>query len=274
MKKWSKIILSLIALIIVLVLIGVVCIGYYKKSTFKAQNPVATIEVEGYGTIKVELYPDKAPETVSNFIALANHNFYNGLKFHRIVEGFMIQGGDINGGNSSGTKKVTKSAIGLADAGSAQDTAYSIKGEFIANGVETNDLKMDEGVIAMARADYTSYSSSLKTESYNSADSQFFIVTKRTASLDGNYAGFGKVIEGLDIVHQIEKVEVKAASTESSSSSTDSSSTEKSTPVNDVIIKSVTVETNGIDYGTPDTLTPFDYTSWLYSQYSSSSSSK
>lgn len=269
MKKWSKIIFTMLALIVVLVLIAVVCFGYYKKSTFKAQNPVATIEVEGYGTIKVELYPSVAPESVSNFIALANNNFYNGLKFHRIVEGFMIQGGDINGGSSSSTKKVTKSAIGLAEAGSTQDTAYSIKGEFISNGVE-NNIKMDEGVIAMARADYTSYSSSLKTESYNSADSQFFIVTKRTASLDGNYAGFGKVTEGLDIVHKIEKVEVKAAETASSSSSSDSSNTEKSTPVNDVIIKSVTVDTYGIDYGTPNTLTPFDYTSWLYSQYGSS----
>lgn len=264
MKKVGKIIFPVIALILVIVLIALVCFGYYKKLTFKSQNPVATIEVEGYGTIKVELYPDVAPESVTNFISLANHNFYNGLKFHRIVEGFMIQGGDKNGGSTSGTEKVKLSDIGKAEKGAANDTAYSIKGEFISNGVE-NNLKMDEGVIAMARADYTSYSSSLKTESYDSADSQFFIVTKRTTSLDGNYAGFGKVIEGLDIVHAIEKVEVKAADT--GSTTEDSSNTEKSTPVKDVIIKSVTVDTFGINYGTPDTLTPFDYTSWLYKQY-------
>lgn len=266
MKKWSKIILSLLALIVVVVLIVVVDLGYYKKSTFKSENPVATIEVEGFGTIKVELYPDVAPESVTNFIALANHNFYNGLKFHRIVEGFMIQGGDKNGGDSKGTKKVTLSDIGLAEKDAKNDKSYSIKGEFITNGVE-NTLKMDEGVIAMARADYTSYSAGLKTESYNSADSQFFIVTKRTASLDGNYAGFGKVIEGLDIVHKIENVEVKVADDATSTTSEGNSNTEKSTPVKDVIIKSVTVDTHGIDYGTPETLTPFDYTSWLYSQY-------
>ncbi|MNT05593.1 Peptidyl-prolyl cis-trans isomerase A precursor [compost metagenome] len=243
-----------------------VALGYYKKATFKSQNPVATIEVEGFGTIKVELYPDMAPESVTNFIALANNNFYNGLKFHRIVEGFMIQGGDKNGGDSKGTKKVSLSDIGLAQKDANNDKPYSIKGEFITNGVE-NTLKMDEGVIAMARADYTSYSAALKTESYNSADSQFFIVTKKTASLDGNYAGFGKVIEGLDIVHKIEKVEVKVAEETDTTNTEENANAEKSTPVNDVIIKSVTVETFGIDYGKPDTLTPFDYTSWLYSQY-------
>ena len=122
----------------------------------------------------------------------------------------------------------------------------------------------------MARADYTSYSSSLTTESYNSAGSQFFIMTADNESLDGNYAPFGKVIEGMDIVHKIEKVEVKETETSSSNNSSSEANTEekeKSTPVNDVIISKVTVETYGVDYGKPDTLETWDYYDWVYKTY-------
>ena len=147
----------------------------------------------------------------------------------------------------------------LKDGG--EDSAYSIKGEFIANGVD-NKLKFEEGVIGMARNDYTSYSSSLTEESYNSGSSQFFIMTKDNTSLNGYYTAFGKVIEGMDVVHKIEEVEVKAAD-----NAEESGNTEVSTPVNPPKITSIRVETNGVDYGLPETLTPFDYTSWLYQQY-------
>ena len=120
----------------------------------------------------------------------------------------------------------------------------------------------------MARADYTqNYSSSLTKESYNSAGSQFFIMTEDNSSLDGLYAAFGKVIEGMDIVHEIEKVEVKTADSSSSDSSSESKNTEKSTPVNDVIISKVTVETYGIDYGKPKTLDTWNYYDWIYKTY-------
>ena len=122
----------------------------------------------------------------------------------------------------------------------------------------------------MARADYTqSYSPALTTESYNSAGSQFFIMTADNSSLDGSYAAFGKVIEGMDIVHKIEKVEVKAEETEASNESEESSTEEKekSIPVNDVIISKVTVETYGIDYEKPKTLKPWDYYDWIYKTY-------
>ena len=262
MKKVSNII-TIIALVIIIVLIGMVTYGYYKKATMEVKNPIVTMEVKDYGTIKLELYPDMAPETVSNFIALANNGFYDGLKFHRVVEGFMIQGGDSNG-NGTGSPKLSN--LGL-DVSGDDDKDYCITGEFIANGYD-NKIKHKEGVISMARADYTqSYSSSLTKESYNSAGSQFFIMTEDNSSLDGLYAAFGKVIEGMDIVHEIEKVEVKTADSSSSDSSSESKNTEKSTPVNDVIISKVTVETYGIDYGKPKTLDTWNYYDWIYKTY-------
>ena len=120
----------------------------------------------------------------------------------------------------------------------------------------------------MARADYTSYSSSLDSESYDSAGSQFFIMTADNASLDGYYAPFGKVIEGMDVVHNIEKVEVKVAENENNEDSTENSEEkEKSIPVNDVIISKVTVETYGADYGKPETLETWNYYDWIYKTY-------
>ena len=253
MKKVGKII-WVVALIAIIVLIGVVGFGYYKKATFTSQNPVATMEVENFGTIKMELYPDQAPEAVANFIKLANNGFYDGTTFHRIVKDFMIQTGSKDGDGKTGAK-----LSNLKDGGENKD--YSIKGEFLANGV-TNTIKFEEGTVAMARADYTQYSSNLKSESYNSACSQFFIMTKENTNLNGYYAAFGKVIEGMDVVHNIENVEVKATEGQENTENA-----EVSTPVNAPKVTSIRVETFGIDYGMPNTLTPFDYTSWLYRQY-------
>ena len=164
---------------------------------------------------------------------------------------------------------------GAEETTGAEDREYCIKGEFLVNGYDNNTLKHEEGVISMARGDYTSYSSSLTTESYNSAGSQFFIMTADNASLDGYYAAFGKVIEGMDVVHAIESVEVKSAN-ENEDTTTEESTTEdtsseeeeeKSTPVEDVIISKVTVETYGIDYGKPETLETWDYYDWIYQLY-------
>ena len=249
-----KNILWIIALILVIALVAGVGYGYYRNATMEVTNPVATMEVENFGTVKIELYPDLAPETVANFITLANRGFYDGLTFHRVVKDFMIQGGDPEG-TGQGSAKISD----LKDGG--EDTAYSIKGEFVANGVN-NTLKFEEGVIGMARNDYTSYSSTLTEESYNSGSSQFFIMTADNTSLNGYYTAFGKVIEGMDVIHNIENVEVKAAD-----DSEETGNTEVSTPVETVTITSIKVETNGVDYGLPETLTPFDYMSWMYQQY-------
>jgi len=253
MKNVGKII-WIVAMIAIIVLIGVVGFGYYKKATFKSQNPVATMEVENFGTIKMELYPDQAPESVANFIKLANNGFYDGTTFHRIVKDFMVQAGSKDGDGKTGAK-----ISNLKDGG--EDKDYTIKGEFLSNGV-TNTIKFEEGTLAMARADYTQYSSSLTKESYNSGCSQFFIMTKENTNLNGYYAAFGKVTEGMDIVHKIEEVEVKAADGQENTENA-----EISTPVNAPKVTSIRVETYGIDYGMPETLTPFDYTSWMYKQY-------
>lgn len=139
------------------------------------ENPIVTIEMENGSMIKIELYPLIAPETVKNFVTLVSQGFYDGLIFHRVIPGFMIQGGDPNGTGMGGSKQ-------------------TIPGEFSANGFK-NDLTHDVGVVSMAR-----------TSAPNSASSQFFIVVKASSHLDGQYASFGKVIEGIEEVQRIVSV--------------------------------------------------------------------
>ena len=243
MKK-SGIVFTIIALILVLALIGGIGYGYYKKATEKIINPIVTMEVEGYGTIKLELYPEKAPNTVANFVALAKNGFYNGTTFHRVVKDFMIQGGgytvtETTDEETGETKKeqnlklVTLGDLGIE--GNHKDDNYSIKGEMILNGYENNTLKHVDGVISMART----------ASSHDSATSQFFIMTEASSYLDGDYAAFGKVIEGLDVVHKIEEAEVVT---------TEEEGDEEATPVEDIIITSVTVDTKGVEYDKPETI--------------------
>lgn len=170
-----------------------------------AQNPVVTIEMENGDIMKAELYPEIAPNTVKNFISLIQKNFYDGLIFHRVIEGFMIQGGCPDGNGMGGP-------------------GYSIKGEFAANGV-VNQLKHSAGVLSMARA-----------MSPNSAGSQFFIMHKNAPHLDGQYAAFGKIIEGMDIVNKI--------------ATTDTDYSDR--PLNVQRMEKVTVDTFGEEYGEPE----------------------
>ena len=139
------------------------------------QNPIVTMEIEDYGTITIELYPDMAPNTVANFVNLIEEGFYDGLTFHRSVPGFVLQGGDPDGDGTGGP-------------------GYTIKGEFSSNGYTKNTLSHTRGVISMARS-----------RDNDSAGSQFFIVLDDSAtySLDGLYAGFGRVTEGMDIIDEI-----------------------------------------------------------------------
>lgn len=255
-------IITIIALFLVVALIGGVGYGYYQKATMEVKNPIVTMEVQDYGTIKLELYPEMAPEAVANFVALAKNGFYDGTKFHRVLNDFMIQAGSANG-DGTGSPKLSDLGIEVSE---DKDREYNIKGEFLANKYNKNTLKHKEGVISMARADYTSYSASLTTESYNSAGSQFFIVTKDTSSLDGMYAPFGKVIEGLDIVHNIEKVETKIEEKEGMTDE-EKAQAEKSIPVKDIIVSKVTVDTFGAEYGLPETLETWDYNQWVYETY-------
>ena len=172
---------------------------------FILANPIVTITMENGDVIKAELYPDIAPNTVNNFISLVKKGFYNGLNFHRIINGFMIQGGCPEGTGMGGPN-------------------YSIKGEFSQNGFK-NDLKHTEGVLSMARSTRP-----------DSAGSQFFIMHKAAPHLDGAYAAFGKVIEGMDVVNKI-------ATTRT---------TYGDRPVKEQKMASVTVDTFGIDYPEPE----------------------
>ena len=170
-------------------------------------NPIVTIEMENGGIIKVELYPEYAPNTVNNFISLVNKGFYDGVIFHRVIRGFMIQGGDPQGTGVGGP-------------------GYSIKGEFSYNGF-ANDLKHTKGVLSMARAMHP-----------DSAGSQFFIMHKKAPHLDGAYAAFGKITEGMDVVNKIAET------------ATDYSDR----PLEKQVMKKVTVETFGEDYPEPETV--------------------
>ena len=312
-KVWIRI--GLIAGII-LVLAGIIFVSYgvYRRATIDIQNPVATVEVEGYGTIKIELYPDKAPNTVTNFIRLANRGFYNGTTFHRTMPDFVIQGGAKNGDATASpdlsdiydldtvlndknlfetileefydgeytldddtvieSYAQMKNYIKENENGKSQfdtflDQEYTIAGEFIANGDYENNLKHDEGVISMARSDYSDWG--YLEEGYNSAGCQFFITTADSNSLDGAYAAFGKVIEGMDVVEAISNVEVYYRDDdvdEDFEIPEDENGNEISedTPKEEPVITSITVETYGVDYGTPSVIKAFDLRS-IYSQF-------
>ncbi len=169
-----------------------------------AKNPIVTITMESGDIIKLELYPDIAPISVNNFLSLVNKKFYDGLIFHRVIKGFMIQGGCPEGTGMGGP-------------------GYCIKGEFAQNGVE-NNLKHTSGVLSMARAQHP-----------DSAGSQFFIMHETSPHLDGAYAAFGKVVEGMEVVNKIAEVP-----------------TYNDRPYENQVMKSVTAETFGMDYPEPE----------------------
>lgn len=172
-----------------------------------AQNPVVTIEMENGDKIKAELYPETAPNTVNNFLSLIQDGYYNGLIFHRVINGFMIQGGCPEGSGMGGP-------------------GYSIKGEFSENGFE-NNLKHTEGVLSMARSMMP-----------DSAGSQFFIMHKTSPHLDGQYAAFGKVIEGMEVVNRI----------------AEAATDYEDRPLENQVMQTVTVDTFGVDYPEPEKL--------------------
>lgn len=243
--KIKNILLSILVIALVIAL-EVVVMGYYKKTTQQVKNPIVTMEIAGYGTVTMELYPDKAPNTVANFVKLINQGYYNGLSIHRVIAGTLIQGGDKDGTGSG-------------------KTDFAIPGEFLANGFEQNNIRHEAGTLSMARADYTSLSSTLTKESYNSGATQFFITTKTIKNFDGLYTAFGKVTSGLDIIEKISNIETTVD---------EETKKPSETPANKPIITKISVDTFGVNYGEPTTVTPFDYYSWMLSQYQTSAVNK
>ena len=263
--KDIKTIIMIMAIILVIVGIVFLTYGVINKNTKIVSNPIVTIDVKDYGIIKIELFPDKAPNTVTNFLRLASRGFYDGLTFHRTIPDFMIQGGDPNN-DGTGSPRLRD----IIDEGSSDN--YTIKGEFIANKYYKNNIKMERGVIAMARSDYSSISGSLAEEGYNSAGSQFFIMQKDNANLDGLYAGFGKVIEGMDVIDKIANTEVyyrtsELQEDEEAPKDEDGNEISSDRPKTEVVITNVTVDTFGVDYGIPETKEPFNYYNWLIKNY-------
>lgn len=172
-----------------------------------SNKPIVTIAMENGEEIKIELYPEVAKNTVNNFIDLVEHEYYDGLIFHRVIPGFMLQGGCPDGTGMGGP-------------------GYSIKGEFTGNGVK-NDLKHDRGVISMARSQHP-----------DSGGSQFFLMHKDSPHLDGQYAAFGKIIEGIEVVDKIAKTKTGR----------------QDRPKEDQVMETVTVDLNGYEYEAPETL--------------------
>ena len=268
MEKVKKILLILIVLVLICA-IGWVSVNFVLSKTDKKSNPVVTMEVEGYGTIKIELYPDMAPNTVKYFVKLAQRGFYNENTFTDIEDG-LIRGGLTETENSDGTTKLegpkTSNLHDLADG--EKDTEYSIKGEFIENGFNTNTLSHQKGTISMYRKTYndyqqemamvkmmgySSYVDTLLNELYDSQSGGFFITTEDKTSLDGTYAAFGRVTEGMDVVEKISKVELQKSTGDDGTESTTTK------PVTAPVIKNVTVETYGVDYGDPEVRDLFDF---------------
>ena len=173
------------------------------------KNPIVTFEMENGGKIVAELYPEIAPNTVANFVTLVQQGFYDGLIFHRVIPGFMIQGGDPQGTGMGGP-------------------GYSIKGEFARNGFKQNNLKHTRGVLSMARA-----------QPMDSAGSQFFIMHKDAPHLDGQYAAFGCVMDGMDVVDRIANQPRNMMTNK---------------PKKDQVMVKVTVDTQGVEYPEPDKL--------------------
>lgn len=218
--KRKKNLVKALAVLASLIVIAAIIVGITAlanrppKQIEKDKLPVATIEFENFGTVEIELYPYYAPNTVNNFIDLANSGYYDGIKVARICEGFCIQ-------------------MGTKDGGIVGDTDWSIRDEFIDNGYKWNELKHEKGVISMARSN-----------SRNSASTQFFICTdsnSSVASLDSAYAGFGKVINGMDVIDRL-----NVAPNDNSYPAGGGK------PLTDIIVKSIKVDTKGTKYRKPE----------------------
>lgn len=231
MKK--KIILTSLVLLLIIGAIAYMAYGYYHKLTLKAEKPIVTMEIQDYGTVKIELYPEMAPNTVRNFMKLINEGYYNGLTFHRVEES-LIQGGD-KAGDGTGA------------------TDYTIKGEFKENGYKENTLSFERGTLGLARQDGTMlyyYTGDINylTQGYNSGCTQFFITAEDCSKdFDGYYCAFGKVTEGMEVIDTIKTIETTTETDEETGEVTNTT-----TPVNPPVITKMIVDTKGIEYNQPE----------------------
>ena len=271
-KKVQFIIWTIIAVLIV-ALLGWYAYSYISMKTGGNIHPEVEIEFENYGTVKFELYPEYAPNTVANFIKLAESGYYNDKVMYGKDSLCLYFGRNQDG-------EITEPTTETIEYKTAEPFTYAIKGEFIANGFTQNTLRHEKGVISLIRNNYTEYFSSLYEESYNSGNSQIGIMMSDDAvNLNGVYAGFGKVVEGMDILEEIyNNAEVAAASTNDEETKVEAEEATEKAAEDDGAIKeftnypkvvSVKIDTHGIDYGMPEVLEAFDYTTFINNYMSS-----
>lgn len=259
MKEKVKLVIYVIIAIILITLIGRIIYNGVIAKNSESTNPVATFELQDYGAIKIELYPEYAPNTVSNFIALIEAGYYNNKTIYGKDDICLYMARNTEEESKGPTVSLIDSSV---EADSDKDYEYEINGEFIANEFEQNTLRHEKGVISLNRSDYSSYG--LTEEGYNSGSAQFSVMMQESANLNGVYCAFGKVIEGFEILEKIYN-EAQIAQTEEGAE--ESSIKEfASMPV----ITNASVEKYDVDYGKPEVHEKFDiqaYINELYSQY-------
>lgn len=254
MKNKLKKILLIILIISLIATCCFLVIQYIRSLIQEIKNPVLTLEIKNYGNVKIELYPEYAPNTVKNIIKLAENGYYDGKVLYGTDE-ISVYVGRNSEGEIDYPKLSTLDKEILED----DDYEYEIKGEFVANGFEKNTLRHQKGVVSMIRADYTqAFGTTLQEQSFNSGSSQFTILTKDARNLNGMYAAFGKVVEGMDIVERIYSLEKAAVENEETG---ETSSIEKFASMPK--ITKATVETFGINYGYPEVNKAFDYEGYM-----------
>lgn len=297
MKEKLKVAFSIILIIALIAACGMVGYTKIRAKTAEVSHPLVTIHLKDYGMVKMELYPEYAPNTVSNFVSLINAGYYN----NKIIYGKDLiclymgkaeedENSEESSENIDSTEEVTDEAtkteentdkeysttkISILDSSiekdSDEDYEYEIDGEFVANGFDQNTLRHEKGVLSLNRSNYSSYG--LYEEGYNSGKAQFSIIMTDSPNLDGLYCAFGRVTEGLDILEKIYNEEaVKEHEHEEGEEHSDSEMQEFA---KHLVIENMSVQTFGVDYGIPETHEAFDingYINKLYSQYYSASS--
>lgn len=266
MKNFKKIIAVVLVLALIAATVATV-INIVLAKNDKKHNPVVTMEIEGYGNVKLELDPEAAPNTVKNFIRLAQRGYYNGKTFSDVQEGLVVGGLD----DVSGEEKKEMVAPKLSDikdgVAENEDKEYSIPGEFIEKG-HKNMLSHQRGVISMTRTTYNDYQQEIAMiqmigygdyingvvdKMYDSQAAGFFILTEDEIGYDGTYSAFGRVVDGMDIIDTISKLELEK------NTDSDGKETTGTGIVNAPVIKNVTVDTYGVDYGIPETESAYDF---------------
>ena len=259
MSKKLQSIIWLIIAIIAIALIGFISYKAVIANTQKIENPTITFSIDGYGDVTIKLYPEYAPNTVKNIIALAKAGYYDGKIIYGKDDFSEYWGRNAEGNVDAPQLSTIDSSI---EKDSDKDYKYSIKGEFSFNGFEQNTLSHKKGIVSMVRADYTKQIGNLVEESYNSADSQFTIMVKNSTELNGRYAAFGEVVEGMDIVEKIYETDIKTETEEAENPTVEEIKRFETNPV----ISKTTVKISGdeSEYGLPETEKAFDYSNYLY----------